>query len=268
MLEEVGQNPAVFFLGCLVWFPVAVWVLSLLQWMIQGDVEAWIGFPGILLAISLGVLTTWPPDPMLSPLLFTAVLGTVVLFPFVRNVMRNRAFAQFEYEQMETVHETLRMRPDNAASKFRLAEMLYKRGYVGQAIAMADEVLPQMPPHLFAAEHRVVNQWRHGMHDPAAMQIPKCPHCGHVSAPSSHLCDRCRRPFLLALVRSRWMGRGVALRMMGGWMVALLLLVGIPATVKAPGLPVLWQVVLIVAQVSLGIFVMIRTFVRLDGSST
>ncbi len=267
MLEEVGQNPSVFVLGCLVWLPVTVWVLSLIQWMIQGDVEAWLGLPGVLLAISLGVLTTKPPDPQLTPLLFMAVLGTVVLFPFVRRVYRDRAMAQIEIEQLENLHHNLLRTPDNASAKFRLAEMLYKRGYVGSALGLADEALPKMPPALFGAEHRVASQWRNSRHDPSALVRPACPRCRHANPPGVHLCEKCGRPYLLDVARGAWVGKGVALRLMGGWTIALLLLVGIPVTVKSTGLPVLWQVVLIVTQVGLGIFVMVRTFVRLDGGA-
>jgi len=268
MLEEIGRNPAGFGLGCLVWIPAAIWVISLIHWMVAGDVEAWIGIPGVVLAVCLGAVTTRPPDPMLSPLLFAAVLGTVVLFPFVRALHHRRQLAQIDIEQLASIHDGLARNPANWAAKFRMAEILYQRGHTGPAIRLAEAAIVHLPANLFAPEHRVINGWRSTPHHPESLRCPPCLRCGFNNEPGEHVCQRCGRPFLLDLAAGSWVAGGAMAKLLGAWAVAILLLIGIPVTVKTPALPVLWQIVLILGQVALGTYVLVRTFLRFDGGNS
>ncbi len=49
-------NPLSALIGCLAWIPLAVWIVSIVQWIISGDIDFLSGFLGIWLAIGLVVL--------------------------------------------------------------------------------------------------------------------------------------------------------------------------------------------------------------------
>ena len=85
--DYVSDYPLYFVCGFIVWLPVAVWVMGLIHWMIQGDIDVISGLLGSVVAVTLGIFTMRPPVPFMAPLFLFAVLAILAVFPFVRNTL-------------------------------------------------------------------------------------------------------------------------------------------------------------------------------------
>ncbi len=257
--ERVASNPLGFMSGCLVWIPVSIWVLSMVWWTIQGDVETGFGLLSIGVGITLGVLTVAPPVPSLSPLLFLLVVLTVIMFPFVRAQLTKHALAQIDIEEVESAYSQLQQRPDNLGAAMKLARVLHTRGMVGPAIAVAENALSGANPGLFREELRMVSVWKNHLRSSDPIQPLPCLRCGNENAPGTCFCASCGAPYLLDHAKGKWVGSGTATRLIASWLAAVLILAGIPMTAAA--LPPLPSVLLIVAEITLGVFVLVRAFI-------
>jgi hypothetical protein len=61
-----------------------------------------------------------------------------------------------------------------------------------------------------------------------------CIECGHRNPPTAILCERCNHPYLVDIVRGRWVGRGFAKKVIGAWVATMVALAGIPAASVLP----------------------------------
>src|SRR5687768_6967928 len=206
MLNRISEEPWAFFGGILVWVPIAIWIISLIHWTVQGDVDVLISLPGILVAIVLGVLTLSPPDPRLAPLFFLTVMATVVFFPFVRSALIQRALHRVDVEQLEKACDVLHQRPANIGSELRIARILYDKGLLGHAIGIAERVLQDSPGTLFAEEQRMLAQWRAATHGRNLNEQILCVDCGFKNAPGRAHCSRCGAPYPMDYLKGRLVG--------------------------------------------------------------
>ena len=95
MLRDVlFQNPEWLLAGCMVWVPVGIMVLMLIQAMVMGEVEVAAGFVGLFAALGLGVLGMKPPHPSLSPLIFAVATGTLFMLPVLRAAWNKNELAK------------------------------------------------------------------------------------------------------------------------------------------------------------------------------
>lgn len=264
-VAPVLESPLAGFCACIVWFPVGVWVISMLNWTIQGDVQAEFGIVAILVGLGMGFLTSVPPDPALGPWFFLLVLVTMAVYPAVRHFAHQRALAEIDLDAVRGAYDALALRPDNVSASIKLAEALYRRGLVGHAIGIAEIALQHAPPNVFQAEERLVQGWRVAANDPAYFAPVPCQQCGHKNPPGFTYCERCRGAYLLDYGRVMWMGPGVGPRVIASWAVGVVVLMGIPATAAADALPVEVKVALIVLQVAVSVVVLIRAFLKPEG---
>lgn len=261
------DNPMTAVVGCLVWVPVGVWVLSLIGWSVQGEIEPFFGLFGAALALGLGFATTYAPDPVISPFLFLALLGSVIMFPFLRSAVQKRALVAIDVEQLEGAFDMLQFKPDNVSARMRFAEILYRRGLPGHAIAIAGEVLPGMPPSIFRSEHQMVALWRQMAADPAYHRPVPCPKCGAKSALNQITCEKCKAPHLVMYAKGAWLGGMSARKLLAGWAVGLLLLVAIPFTARQPELSQATALGAIGLELAVGGFIVARYFFGVGGEA-
>lgn len=253
MLDRIIEQPWAFYGGCLVWFPITIWVLSLVQWMITGDVDVLVAIPGIAIGIVLGVLTLNPPDPRLAPVFFFAVLATVLFFPFVRQALIKRALHKVDVEQVERAYDQLSLKPGNVGYEMKIARLLYDKGLPGHAIAVAERVLQHAPKQLFESEHRMLNQWRAASQRINLNQPLSCVECGFRTPQGQLFCERCGAPFLLHYLKGKLVGGRLARKLIGAWAATVAAIVGLPsaATALPPSMsiPVMIVVVAVVVAV-------------------
>ena len=228
--EHVAADPLGAFSAVFVWVPIAVWVISMVHWMVTAEIETPFGLVAIGVAIGLGVVTASPPAPWLSPLIFTAVMVTVVVFPFVRTAVNRHALAAIDIEQLEKHYEALRMRPDNAGAMIKMAELLYIRGFPAYAVAIGERALVNLPVNLFRAEHQMVSAWKmQGASAPKGRLFP-CLHCGFGNDPSEINCQQCGYPYVVEMAKGKWLGTGSGRKLIAVWIGLVIAFVGIPAS--------------------------------------
>src|SRR5687768_314904 len=124
MLERISSEPFGFVSALLIWLPLGLWVVSLVQWMIQDELDILVGIVGIGVAIGLMVLTARPPDKRLPPVIFVCVIATVVLFPVVRQALLRRSLASMDNEIVERAYRLLKEKPANIGSEVKIASVL------------------------------------------------------------------------------------------------------------------------------------------------
>lgn len=235
MLYRIATEPWSFFGGILVWLPLAVWIVSLIGWMIAGEIDSLVGFMGILLAVALGALTMSPPDPRLSPVILISVILTTVLFPSVRQMFVARGHRSIDADIVEKAYASLRAKPANIGSEIKIASVLYDRGLPGHAVAIVERVLTNVPQGVFGEERRMLCTWKARTPISRFQQAIMCAACGASNPPGPVYCTKCGAPFLLDFIRGRLMAGGLAAKLVGSWLAAVAATVGIAwAAIRLP----------------------------------
>lgn len=244
--------------GCFVWIPIAIWVIALVQWAVQGDIDVLSAFGGILLGIGLGMTALLAREPFMAPLILVAVIGTMIVFPFMRSALNKKALDRIDYEAVERAYELLRERPDNAAAKFKLAKTIYNKGMPGHALKLAEDALQQMPASAFMEEHRIVKSWRRYKMTSNQLAPLNCFHCGHANQAGLVHCERCGQPFLLDHARGAWVGPTMVRKFIAAWVGMIVALVGIPFAASA--LPPAISIVVIAGLIALAVVMAFAAF--------
>jgi hypothetical protein len=229
------MNALNVFLGCMVWIPLGIWIVSLINWSILGDVDPLSGFLGVSAAIMLGIMAFKPPVPGLTPYIFCMATLSVILYPIARANMVRKELSSFDVDGIEQGYMLLGQRPTNPVARLKIAQHLYNLGHHGHAIAIAESVMKQLPERLFLDEHRMIRLWKRNPPRANAYNPISCVECGHLNPPGSVHCFKCGEPFLLHMVKGRFVPSRLGRQLVAAWIALLLLLGGIPiaATMKA-----------------------------------
>lgn len=247
-----------FIFGCLIWIPLMFWVLSLVGWMITGDIDWVTGCIGIVVGLLLGGVAVVPPVPILSSISFFVVVCTMVLYPFARSGMERRELRSLDVHQVERTYESLGQRPLNPSARFKLAQHLWTLGMPGVSVSIADSVLPQMPVQLFRDEHRIAAAWKQHPLPPNAFDPVPCPDCGKPNPPSEVFCVGCGAPYLLHRVKRKAGPNGIGKRLVAAWVALVAILAGIPAATALPPLLTGLSVLLLLTAAGLVLWLAFR----------
>jgi hypothetical protein len=214
--------------GCLVWIPIAVWFVTLVGWMIQGEVDVLIGLCGLALGAAIGGLALVSKNQDLAPFLLIAAFSMIIIVPFARSYRSKREMAKIDVEQIEKGYELLAEKPDNVGAKFKIAKMLYQRGAIDHAVAVADKALQGLPKQIFEEEYRTVRAWKRTQLNPAPSQLV-CSQCLAKNKPGELYCYRCGGNIMLHYARGTWVHPTIFRRVLIGWIAAMVSVIGIPA---------------------------------------
>lgn len=245
--DAIYEHPQWFAIACISWIAIAIWVMSLIGWMIQGDIDPLFGLPGIAVAFILGYFSFMPPSEVLRPFTAVATILTVVIFPFLRRTLNERALLAIDVEAMENAYDMLRLKPENHMIRFKLAKLLYERGHIESGLAVGADALRSMPENLFTDEHRIYGRWKRQNPQANLSRTIPCIDCGHPNPPSAITCERCGQPYLLDMARGRWVGRQFAKKLIAAWIAGILALAGIPLASLLPPAAAITVIVLIMA---------------------
>ena len=255
--DQIFNNPGTMLAGCLVWVPIGIWVLALVHWAVQGDVDVIAAFLGILVGIGLGLTALISREPHMAPLILTAVVITMLAFPVVRSALNKRALDQIDIEAIERAYEILGQSPTNSPAKFRLARTIYNKGFPVQAIQIAEDAIQQMPESSFPEENRILKTWR-GYRTPSGDGALNCTECGHTNGAGEIYCQKCGSRFLLEHARGAWVGKTLARKFVAAWTVLIVALVGIPYAGSI--LPSTAALIVIVGLMAFALLVLFLTF--------
>jgi hypothetical protein len=234
--------------GCLTWIPVAIMVVSLVGWMIGGELDVITGLVGLAAAIGLGFVAMRPLVPIHAPIALFIAIATVVVYPFLRATMRVRELRSFEVDELERAYEFLGQQPGNPLPKFRIARQVFELGMPGHAMKIAEPLMAQLPQNLFHEEHRLFRQWKYNEKLNATMQPISCSECGHRNEAGRTHCFQCGAAHLLNRFRGKILPGGQGKKILAAWTALVLLLLGIPA---AGNLPMGAAVMLVIACLGL-----------------
>ena len=234
--DQLLINPQLIVLAVIVALLVAGWIVMHLRWAILGDEDPLtaglcIAAGGFLLFVAIR-----PPNIYIGYATLGVTLATAVLFPILTGLITRRQMLQIEIEQVGSIYSQLYQRPQNWSARFRLAEKLYHRGMITQAVAIGDRCLATMPKDSFHNEHRSVNTWRAYLtQDPNEIELV-CSKCGTMNRADEVLCSGCGYGFLEAHFRSRIVLPASGRRIVLGWLAAVTVALGLPwlATLPLP----------------------------------
>ena len=231
--ERLSNNSAAL-IGCLAWIPLAVWILSCVNWTITGDIDVVTGIAGIAVALGLGYEAINPPVPQLAPLTVVAVFVTVLMFPFVRMAMEKKQLKNIDIEHLEKAYQSLGLRPDNVMAKFRIATVLFDLGVCGHAVRIAESLMPQMPQRFFLDEHRMLRRWQMTHLEARLFSPIPCSDCHGMNAPGNIFCSHCGAPYLIYFAKGRVVGGRLGKKLVATWISFIAILIGIPAAKALP----------------------------------
>jgi hypothetical protein len=252
----MATNTSAIF-GCVALFPLAIWIIALTHWMVGAELDVRLGLVGIALGLLLGFVAMAPPIPMLSPIAFCLIFGTVIFFPFLTAALHSRQLKSIDAEAVEKAYAAIGQRPDNAFAKFKLAESIYRLGYIGHGVAIAEAALGTIPDRISRDERRMFNRWIAAGVPPDTLKPIQCIDCRSMCEPGWTHCRKCGSPFLLDKVKGKIMPTGHAKVLMSIWVSIVLCCLGIPCTTVLP-----WFLALpaIVAFLGIGIGFVVLTF--------
>jgi ribosomal protein L40E len=246
LADRIAQNPEVLIGGCITWGFLLVWIISLVHWTIQGEVDAPFGILGIIVGLGLGIAVISPPAgaEYLTPIIAVAVAASVALYVPIRSAINRHELVAIDMEAIERAYRQLEERPNNVGAKFKIAKLVYGRGLHGHAITLADDALKTMPEDFFGEEHKLVDMWKRQGPDTASFRALPCVECGSSNPPGELYCKKCGSKFLLDQAKGRWVGRAMVRKLLAVWIALLGVFIGIPLALSAlPTVPALVAVI-------------------------
>lgn len=253
--DIIFNHPQWMAIACVSWIAIAVWVYSLIAWMVMGEIDAIFGIVGIGVAFVLGYFSFMPPTEALRPFTAVATILTVIIFPILRKSLNDRELIAIDVEAMEDAYELLRSKPENAPIRFKLAKLLYQRGHIESALAIGAEALQGMPEKHFTEEHRMYARWKRMNPQVNPIKAITCIDCGYANPPSALYCQGCNQPHLLDSARGLIIGRQFGRKLISGWIAGILALVGIPLASALPPAPAI--VVMVAIMVGAGLIIVL-----------
>ena len=235
LADRIAQQPEVLIGGCVTWAFLLVWIISLLHWTIQGEVDTAFGVVGIIVGLGLGVAVINPPagSEYLTPVIALAVASSVALYVPIRSAISRHELVSIDMDAIDRAYAQLEERPNNVGARFKIAKLVYGRGLHGHAIKVADDALKNMPEDFFGEEHKLVDQWKRQTHDTASFRALPCVECGTSNPPGELYCRKCGAKFLLDQAKGRWIGRAMVRKLMAVWVALMGVFVGIPLAFAA-----------------------------------
>jgi len=250
-----------FLSGCLIWIPITIMVISLVHWLVAGEVDVISGLAGIWFCIWLGFVALKPPDPVYSPLVFVVAIATCIAYPFVRQGMIHREHRKIEVTELKRAYDSLAQRRDNPIAMFRIATQLHTLGFPGHALKIAESALSRMPMATFRHEHMKVKSWQAVRIDPNHFSPLPCPDCGAANDPGNVFCQQCQKPFLLNRLRGGFFRGGNGKKVLAIWGALVTLCLVLPLTSSLPPLVAIAAIVVSFALAAAALFVAFKPLV-------
>lgn len=216
----------------LVWIPVGVCFVSLVHWMVTGEIETFAGLILLFCMLSLGILTVMPPYPIASPILCGVAWTSMMAYPALRRKVIAHQLALLDAERMHKAYRQLDGNLNNIGAKIIIAETLHERGWYGVAVAVLEAAIQGQDPQFFGEQISQLKRWK--VNPQVARQNPTatCHRCGHRNPAGAVYCKQCRERYLVELVASTWSRDSAEYRLMTAWGALALLGALIPAITR------------------------------------
>lgn len=204
--------------------------LLIIYKMIDGHIHVGIGLASLVIMALAEALAIRPSHPAIPGVILVVALSLMAFFPFAERTLEDYELRGVDADRLARSFEALRVRPDNYAAKFDLANLLHKHGFVSQAVHVSstalneldtqrDEVKNRSMREVFHREEVLLKRWKQ---EPQSMEAVKCPNCGTFNRPTELLCTKCAEPYMLHIVRGVQVKPKVMGRLVLAWAVTAL----------------------------------------------
>lgn len=164
-------------------------VIRMIGWWIDGGAEP---LAAILSIAMYFVLIAWA---MMAPMglgiaIFLVILASAILTPFIGQAADTLGNKRIEDERLEAYARALEQDPMDPVARIALAEALYKRGEVTQAIEHMNWTLEQFP-RLGSRIRPTLDDWNRALAREAEQPAIFCHMCHAENPPGSVRCAEC-----------------------------------------------------------------------------
>lgn len=214
-----------FLLGCFILLPVGIWCVLMVGWMIQGDLEAIVGFPAILLMVMLAYWTSTSPNTALTWLIFLSVTLSCVLYPVFQRIFEKHEVRSLDVEQVLEAMALLEMQPTNYLRRANLADLLQHLGQRELALGQLRAAVEQAPKTVLHDERRKIRIWEQYL-GPSPERVV-CGRCKREPELGELRCNHCQFEYVSARISAGTLHHKGFRRTFVSWMTGLLVLLGI-----------------------------------------
>lgn len=268
MANKIGQNSDSFIVGCIIWIPFALWCIFLVRQLVDQNISFIVAF----VAFMVLVLLVWAVNNIWHPAfawgILTVMVAPIVLYPAILLFLNEREIHLVEVEGLEQSYAQLGQQPLNTVTKCKVAEYAWNCGYLGHAIALADNALAGQRRDLFRWEIAMVERWKQEYIPPRKWEPIACLRCQTAIPPRpDFFCPRCGAPYLADNARARLTPVFRGQKWVAAWAVGALVVVGMPYVSMAPW-PNEYKIGTILILTVLGILALVSAFRQAPKATT
>jgi hypothetical protein len=196
----------------------AVPVIKMIGWAIDGQMEpSWLAL-AVFLYIALIASIMSAPNALKGVIIVVLVISAV-LMPMMGQANDARQIKGMEDSKLLAYAAALEKNPMDAPARMALAEAMYKRGDLEQAIAHMDWTLRQYPT-LSPRIKPQLDMWKREMERTGTAPTIICHMCHVENMPGATQCESCGAKFgTIAGVKERVASEGGPMRVIRGWIV-------------------------------------------------
>lgn len=213
---------------------------KIIAWMLDGTIDGFTGMIAIFMILVTFIILATLRSPVITTIVSAAVIALIVVFPFAETQLATNELEQYNTDKIEQLYETIATKPDNTASYMALTELLYTKGYRGEAIEIRQSVLSGLSDNrendnmrsigeLFLAEEKQLQKWkRYATQEDYRGQT--CPDCKTQVKPGTINCSQCGGPYLLRLVSKGTLdSSAIYRRLILTWVLVAMIVPGVGA---------------------------------------
>jgi hypothetical protein len=229
----------VFFIAIASGVVLGVATLMIIYKMVDGDLPVGPGLGAMIMIVVVMALAIRPPHPAVPGAVLVVAVTLMAFFPYAEKVLEAFELRAIDANRMAKSYAAVEARADNFAAKFELAKLLFEHGFHAQAINLArttldslkddrDEVRNQSLRDMFHREELLMKRWISTTTESVTTNSV-CPSCGARNGPADIFCIKCRRPYLLDIVRSQEVKPRVWAKLVLAWATLALFIPGFVA---------------------------------------
>jgi len=240
---------AVVFLGIL----AGLLLHRIIGWYISGDISSL--QCAIIGGVYIGVLITITVSPFAAVKVALALIIVLscILGPVVgRRVIYKRELHRFHDDEIEKYRQVIASRPDNWAARSRLADELFKRGLLDEAVEEQSELVRLRPQDVEEARKlkSLIGEREEHKAPPRV-----CPSCGRSNPPERSVCLYCERQLSLAKETARWFTQEGAKQMRVPFAIGMA--IAVPALLLFSALSALGRILFIALTLLVGLIALL-----------
>ena len=232
MFTHIDSLPALI-ISIALGFVGGVAIFVVVHWMLEGALELLHGIAAIVLILLVVLVTIMSKSNVVAGVVLVGIVTLMAFLPYAVDQLAKAEVRGMDVDKLDRVHREISERPENVASYFLIAELVYGFGLHGHAVAITERTLERLSTavdpiknqsmrEVFRAEESRCHEWRRKLVDRAAFRPVACPRCGHRNEPGTIACGQCQGPFLLDLARRIDPRPRVRSKLVFGWALVAL----------------------------------------------